>query len=42
MDVVGRGSSIARTVVIKRDASKDKIPIWAANALRACESPKLT
>jgi len=41
MDLVGRGSSVAKTVVIRKDPSRDKIPVWAANAIKACESPKL-
>lgn len=41
MDLVGRGNSVAKTVVIKKDPSRDKIPVWAQNAIKACESPKV-
>lgn len=27
--------------MIKRDPSNSKIPVWAANALKACESPRV-
>ena len=34
----GRGNGIARTVVMKRDPSKDKMPTWAQNAFKATDS----
>ena len=40
IDVVGRGSGMARTVIMKRDPSKDKMPVWAANAMKAVESSR--
>lgn len=40
MELIGRGSSVAKTVMIRKDPSNNKIPVWAANALKACESPK--
>jgi hypothetical protein len=36
--VSGRGNGIARTVVMKRDPSKDKMPTWAQNAFKATDS----
>ena len=33
----GTGSGIARTVVMKRDPSKDKMPTWAQNAVKATD-----
>jgi hypothetical protein len=41
MELVGRGSSVAKTVMIRKDPSNGKIPVWAANAMKACESPKV-
>ena len=41
MELVGRGSSVAKTVMIRKDPSNSKIPVWAANAMKACESPKV-
>jgi hypothetical protein len=41
MQLVGRGSSVAKTVMIRKDPSNSKIPVWAANAIKACESPKV-
>ena len=41
MQLVGKGSSVAKTVMIRKDPSNSKIPVWAANAIKACESPKV-